>query len=192
VFAYAVVKLHEKGVLDLDTPLTTYISERWIADDPRFDQITARHVLSHTGGLQNWRSTKNPLRMHFAPGSRWLYSGEGYSYLQLVVAHLTGRVSAESCELFDGVRVCATEIDAFLKANLLRPFGMTSSGYVWDTASRNVAVAHNRDGKPTNRPGATPIMAARYGAAGGLSTSATEYARFLTNGDTPLNAFVVA
>jgi CubicO group peptidase (beta-lactamase class C family) len=179
VFAYAVVKLHEKGVLDLDTPLTTYISERWIADDPRFDQITARHVLSHTGGLQNWRSTKNPLRMHFAPGSRWLYSGEGYSYLQLVVAHLTGRVSAESCELFDGVRVCATEIDAFLKANLLRPFGMTSSGYVWDTASRNVAVAHNRDGKPTNRPGATPIMAARYGAAGGLSTSATEYARFL-------------
>jgi CubicO group peptidase (beta-lactamase class C family) len=179
VFAYAVMKLHEKRVLDLDTPLTTYVTERWIKDDPRFDQITARHVLSHTSGLQNWRSTKDPLRVHFTPGSQWLYSGEGYSYLQLVVAHLTGRVSTEPCELFDGVRVCATEIDAYLKANLLRPFGMTSSGYVWDTASGNVALAHNRDGQPTNRPGATPIMAARYGAAGGLSTSATEYAGFL-------------
>lgn len=28
VFAYAVMKLHEKGVLDLDTPLAEYVSER--------------------------------------------------------------------------------------------------------------------------------------------------------------------
>jgi CubicO group peptidase (beta-lactamase class C family) len=180
VFAYAVMKLAEKGVLDLDTPLTKYISERWITDDPRFDLITARHVLSHTSGLPNWRSNKEPLRIHFAPGSRWQYSGEGYSYLQLVVAHLTGRVHAESCEtLFDGARVCATDIDAYLKTNLLRPFGMSSSGYVWDVPSAHTAGAHDRGGKPTNRPGATPIMAARYGAAGGLSTTATEYAKFL-------------
>lgn len=71
VFAYAVMKLGEKGLLDLDTPLTKYTSERWIKDDPRFNQITARHVLSHTSGLQNWRSTKERLRIHFAPGSQW-------------------------------------------------------------------------------------------------------------------------
>ena len=72
------------------------------------------------------------------PGSQWLYSGEGYSFLQLVVAHLTGRVDLATCEtLFDGVRVCATEIDAYLKTNLLRPFGMSSSGYVWDVPSAN-------------------------------------------------------
>ena len=180
VFAYAVMKLAEKGVLNLDSPLTKYISERWIKDDPRFDLITARHVLSHTSGLPNWRSNKEPLRIHFVPGSQWLYSGEGYSFLQLVVAHLTGRVDLATCEtLFDGVRVCATEIDAYLKTNLLRPFGMSSSGYVWDVPSANTAAAHDRDGKPRNRPGATPIMAARYGAAGGLSTSAPEYAKFL-------------
>ena len=180
VFAYAVMKLAEKGVLNLDSPLTKYISERWIKDDPRFDLITARHVLSHTSGLPNWRSNKEPLRIHFVPGSQWLYSGEGYSFLQLVVAHLTGRVDLATCEtLFDGVRVCATEIDGYLKTNLLRPFGMSSSGYVWDVPSANTAAAHDRDGKPRNRPGATPIMAARYGAAGGLSTSAPEYAKFL-------------
>ena len=180
VFAYAVMKLAEKGVLNLDSPLTKYISERWIKDDPRFDLITARHVLSHTSGLPNWRSNKEPLRIHFVPGSQWLYSGEGYSFLQLVVAHLTGRVDLATCEtLFDGVRVCAIEIDGYLKTNLLRPFGMSSSGYVWDVPSANTAAAHDRDGKPRNRPGATPIMAARYGAAGGLSTSAPEYAKFL-------------
>ena len=56
---------------------------------------------------------------------------------------------------------------------------MSSSGYVWPTPSQHTAAAHDREGTPTNRPGATAITAARYGAAGGLSTTATEYARFL-------------
>ena len=145
------------------------------------DSARSQHAtLSHTSGLQNWRSKEEPLRIHFTPGSRWQYSGEGYSYLQLVVAHLTGRVSTQTCEtLFDGLTVCATEIDAYLKTNLLRPFGMSSSGYVWQTPSQHTAAPHDQNGKLTNRPGATPIVAARYGAAGGLSTTATEYARFL-------------
>src|SRR6202023_2071285 len=48
VFAYAVMKLVEKGVIDLDTPLTHYTSERFLKGDPRLDLVTARHVLSHT------------------------------------------------------------------------------------------------------------------------------------------------
>jgi CubicO group peptidase (beta-lactamase class C family) len=180
VFAYAVMKLCEKRVLDLDTPLATYVSERWIADDVRFARITARQVLSHTSGLQNWRSREEPLRVHFEPGAKWLYSGEGYSYLQLVVAHLTGRVSTKSCEtLFDGLTVCATEIDQYLRTNLLRPFGMSTSGYAWDTPPENTAAAHGQDGNPTGRSAPNAVMAARYGAAGGLSTTAVEYAGFL-------------
>ena len=181
VFAYAVMKLCEKGILDLDSPLTTYVSERWIEGDPRLNQITARQVLSHTSGFQNWRSTEEPLRIHFVPGTQWQYSGEGYSYLQLVVAHLTGLVNARSCErMFDGLNVCATDIDGYLATNLLRPFGMPSSGYVWNDAfADGTAAPHDGKGQPTTRPRATPILAARYGAAGGLSTTPTEYARFL-------------
>jgi CubicO group peptidase (beta-lactamase class C family) len=74
VFAYAVMKLCETNVLDLNTPLTRYISERWIENDPRIDLISARHVLSHTSGFQNWRSEAEPLRIHFAPGTQHLYS----------------------------------------------------------------------------------------------------------------------
>jgi CubicO group peptidase (beta-lactamase class C family) len=60
VFAYAVMKLYEKGVIELDAPLTRYASERLLTDDPRLDSITARRVLSHTSGLPNWRSNDDP------------------------------------------------------------------------------------------------------------------------------------
>ena len=78
VFAYAVMKLCEKGIINLDTPLTKYTRERFLEGDPRLDLITARHVLSHTSGFQNWRSSEEPLKIHFTPGEKWMYSGEGY------------------------------------------------------------------------------------------------------------------
>ena len=71
VFAYAVLKLCEMGLLDLDTPLTRYTPERWVPNDPRLDLITARHVLSHTSGFQNWRASGTPLSIDFTPGARW-------------------------------------------------------------------------------------------------------------------------
>jgi CubicO group peptidase (beta-lactamase class C family) len=70
VFAYAVMKLCEKGVMDLDTPLTNYTPERFLEGDPRLDLITARRVLSHTTGFPNWRSEKTPLAIQFTPGER--------------------------------------------------------------------------------------------------------------------------
>src|SRR5262249_7490174 len=115
VFAYAVMKLCEKGVMNLDTPLTKYTSERFLEGDPRLDLITARHVLSHTSCFQDWRSEKEPLKIHFTPGEEYLYSGEGYSYLQSVVAHVTGQ-----------------PMDPFMRQNLFVPFGMASSVYVWN------------------------------------------------------------
>jgi len=97
VFAYAVMKLCEKGALDLDTPLTRYTPERFLQGDPRLDLITARHVLSHRSGFHNWRSADDPLRIHFTPGTQYSYSGEGYAYLQAVVTHLTGHVNPRVC-----------------------------------------------------------------------------------------------
>jgi CubicO group peptidase (beta-lactamase class C family) len=64
VFAYAAMKLFEKGIMALDTPLTRYTLRQWLESDPRLDLITARHVLSHTSGFQDWRSGDEPLRIH--------------------------------------------------------------------------------------------------------------------------------
>ena len=113
LFAYAVMKLVERGVLNLDTPLTKYASERFLKHDARLHSITARHVLSHTCGFQNWRSDENPLKIHFNPGERFEYSGEGYNYLQSVVSKLTRQ-----------------SFETYMQANLLRPLAMRASGYV--------------------------------------------------------------
>src|ERR1043166_3099911 len=170
VFAYAVMKLCERGLMNLDTPLSKYTSARFLEGDPRLDQITARHVLSHTSGFQNWRSTDKPLSIHFTPGEKWHYSGEGYSYLQSIVTHLTGKVNPKDCGTFEaGLEVCATDIDAYMKANVLLPFGMASSGYLWDDRmEKHMARGHDEKGKrfEKRRKPSGPSVA-RYGMAGG-------------------------
>src|SRR5262245_37667975 len=42
VFAYAVMKLCEKGILALDTPLTKYTTLKFVQHDSRLDRITTR------------------------------------------------------------------------------------------------------------------------------------------------------
>ena len=165
VFAYLVMKLAEAGVLDLDTPLTTYSVDRFLQGDARLDAITARHVLSHTSGFQNWRSEKEPLAIHFAPGTQYLYSGEGYNYLQTVVTKLLGQ-----------------PFESYMKSRLFAPFGMSSSRYVWDeVAQRRMARPHDRTGAPLDNRKSTPEAVARYGSAGALLTTPADFATFLIN-----------
>jgi CubicO group peptidase (beta-lactamase class C family) len=181
VFAYAVMKLCEKGVLALDTPLTQYTPERFVEGDSRLDLITARRVLSHTTGFPNWRSERNPLKINFTPGEQFQYSGEGYFYLQSVVTRLTGKVFPDNCGTFEGeLTVCATDIEDYMKVNVLAPFGMSSSGYTWnDRMRRHLARGHDRSGTalPHKAPKAPSV--ARYASTGALLTTATDYAKFL-------------
>lgn len=181
VFAYVVMKLCERGVLDLDTRLTRYAAEPFLKGDPRLDLITARHVLSHTSGFQEIRSGANPLRIQFAPGEKWQYSGEGYAYLQSVVTALTGRVDHKDCSTYEAdMKVCATDFDAYMRTYLLEPLGMRSSGYVWNDAfSQHMAHPHDDQDRPLTPGKHTPADVARYGAVGGLLTTATYYAQFM-------------
>jgi CubicO group peptidase (beta-lactamase class C family) len=181
IFAYAVLRLCERGVLDLDTPLVRYTRNRFLAGDTRLDLITARHVLSHTTGFQDIRSGSVPLAIAFAPGEKWQYSGEGYAYLQSVVTELIGHVDPADCESFEAdLRVCGTDFDPYMRTNLLQPFGMASSGYVSpDGFAAHVARPHDETGQPLPPRTYRPPGAARYGAMGGLVTTAGDYARFL-------------
>ncbi|MEO8098394.1 MAG: serine hydrolase domain-containing protein [Acidobacteriota bacterium] len=164
VFAYAVMKLCERGVLNLDTPLTKYTPERFLEGDPRLDLITARHVLSHTSGFQNWREEGDqPLTIHFTPGEKFMYSGEGYSYLLSVVAHVTGQ-----------------PFEQYMQENILTPFGMDSSGYVWNsTMEQRAARPHDNKNVPFENKKSTPTDVARYGSAGSLQTTPGDYAKFM-------------
>jgi CubicO group peptidase (beta-lactamase class C family) len=180
VFAYAVMQLCDRGAMNLDAPLTKHTRRRILEGDQRLDLITARHVLSHTAGFQNWRSQSNPLRIQSAPGEKYQYSGEGYSWLQSIVTELTGEVNLNQCRRYEvDLEVCATDIDAYMTANIFAPFGMTSTGYVWDDRFTNHARPHDPKGQPRDKGHPTATDAARYAAAGGLHTTATDYARFM-------------
>ena len=163
VFAYVVMKLCETGVMDLDTPLTRYLPQPFLEGDARLDLITARHVLAHTGGFQNWRSEKSPLKIHFTPGEKHLYSGEGYNYLQTVVTHLLKQ-----------------DFDTYMKTRLFAPLGMTSSAYAWqDWLAKRMARPHDSEGNPLDNKKSTPEGVARYGAAGAMLTTPSDYAAFV-------------
>jgi CubicO group peptidase (beta-lactamase class C family) len=182
VFAYAVMQLCDRGVLELDTPLTKYLPDRILEGDPRLDLITARHVLSHTSGLPNFRSRAAPLRIHFTPGERYQYSGEGYWYLQSVITHLQGTLDPANCAAFEaGMQQCATNIDAYLKANVLLPCGMHSSTYAASSPlDQHATRRHDQMGRPLSSGQPSAPAVSRYAAMGGLQTTALDYAAFLS------------
>ena len=123
VFAYAMLRLVEAGVLDLNRPLYDYLPLP-DANGPRMRRVTARHVLSHTAGLPNWRQQPSQLEPSSDPGSGFSYSGEGYFYLQRVAEKLTDK-----------------PFGRLMREQVLDPLGMKQSSFVWqpDFASRMAA-----------------------------------------------------
>jgi CubicO group peptidase (beta-lactamase class C family) len=189
VAAWGVLRLVEEGRVGLDGPVAGHL-RRWQPPPSPFDTeaITVRRLLSHTAGLSvhgyAGQTPEEPLpsiaaslsgeavgsfpvELLQAPGRGWLYSGGGYSVLQLLVEELTGRPFA-----------------AFMRRQVLLPLGMTASGFRW---RRTTATArpHDRQGAPG------PDFAFAEQAAAGLVTTAPDLARFVAaavpgpNGEPP-------
>ena len=106
VSAWGVMRLVQEGLLDLDVPVSFYLT-RWALPETDQDNrgVTIRRLLSHTAGLtdglgyggfplaQEVQTLEASLthaadaspgadgrvRVGVAPGSRWLYSGGGYA-----------------------------------------------------------------------------------------------------------------
>ncbi len=165
VYAYAALKLVERGELDLDKPLIEYVSDEYVMekflgreiDDDRFSRITVRLVLTHSSGFPNWRG-RNPLNINFEPGEKFSYSGEGFGFLQRVIEKNTG-----------------LSLNEFMKKEVFDPLGMTSSSYVWqESYDKHTAYPHNmmgeigRKGKPKQGHAATT-----------LHTTASDFAKYM-------------
>ena len=165
IFAYLVMKQVEKGIIDLDTPLHTYLPYPDIAFDDRYKQITARMVLAHTSGLPNWR-TENPdnrLDIAFAPGTDFRYSGEGYQYLKNVLVHILDTDD-------DG-------LDRLVQEEVARPLGADRLHFTWNEyVAQHKAMGH-QNGMPTNKGPHGNV--GKFGAGYSLHTEARGYASFL-------------
>jgi CubicO group peptidase (beta-lactamase class C family) len=160
VFAYAVLKLVDAGKFELDKPLNQYLPGNYdIGDDPRLGLITARHVLSHTPGFPNWRPQGGALKIHFTPGDRFSYSGEGFVYLSKVIEHVTGE-----------------KFNDFMKKMVFDPLGMTSSGYIWqESYETQKTFRHNSRGEVTGRN-----KPQQPNAAASLHTTARDFGLFIS------------
>lgn len=158
IFAYGVLKLVETGQLSLDKPLTEYLVDSEVKNDPRLNKITARMVLNHTTGFSNLRSKGENLKIYFNPGEKFSYSGEGFMYLQKVVEHLTGM-----------------SIDDYLKRTVFNPLGMSHSSYVWQQKYNTLkAIGYDDQGRPVK-----PYKSEKAHAAFSLHTTALDYAKFM-------------
>lgn len=160
ISAFGLMKLVEDGKLDLDAPVSSYLS-RWQLPLSEFDndEVTVRRLLSHTAGLTDGLGysgfeagipvpsleeslTKAPdadegvsgvVQVGIAPGSAFKYSGGGYTLLQLVVEEITGQSFA-----------------SYMKQAVFEPLGMVHSTYVWnDSSGYQLAEFFNRDGSYT-------------------------------------------
>ncbi len=155
VFTYGVLKLVEKGQLNLDKPLAEYLPYSDIKNDERVYLITPRMVLAHTSGFPNWRPKNEPLKIHFQPGERFSYSGEGFLYLQKVIEYITG-----------------LSLEDYIKKTVFIPLEMSHSTFIWVDDNRK-ATGHNPDGYPILSRMEPP------NAAFTLHSSALDYARFV-------------
>lgn len=143
-FAYMVLQLADEGRLDLDAPLDKLLPQPLPAyrergfdyadllDEPRWRKLTPRILLGHAGGFANTRRYEpdGRLRIHFEPGSRYAYSGEGYTLLQLVIERGLG-----------------LDVGLEMQHRVFDRFGMKHSGMRWrGEFAANIADGYTFDG----------------------------------------------
>lgn len=132
VFSYIVMRMVDRGEIDLDKPLWEYagcLEERFcnaFPDDPEKNRqneewakrLTARIILTHGTGLPNWMKKGRPgegkLIFKCEPDTEYTYSGEGIHYLQRVVEYIAGK-----------------SLEELAIAEVFEPFGMKHSSYRW-------------------------------------------------------------
>ena len=109
--SYAALKLVADGRIDMDSPLSTYLNEKYFPEGSEGNSITLRMVLSHTSGLSNDASGQDT-KVYHKPGEAFHYSGVGFVYLMKVIETITG-----------------LPYDIFMEQSVLLPLGMAHSRF---------------------------------------------------------------
>ncbi|GAA3656426.1 serine hydrolase [Flavivirga jejuensis] len=178
VAAWGIMKLVEEGKVELDSPVEKYLT-RWHFPKSEYsiNKVTIRRLLSHTSGLSlpgypGWSpsdtlptieeslSGKNngpgDVRLIMEPGTKWKYSGGGFTILQLVIEEVTGLKFAD-----------------FMQAEILNPLGMVNSSYII-----NEKILDKSSLEHNNYGAVIPFELFTAKAAAGLHTTIEDFAIF--------------
>jgi len=156
VTSWGVHRLVEEGKIDLDKPVSQYLT-RWQLPESEYDnnKVTVRNILSHTagfvdglgyGGFDSLDETQtleesltkaadgNPFasktKVGYAPNTDYKYSGGGYTLMQLLIEEISGR-----------------PFNDYMNEAVFKPLGMNRSTFVWsDTLDLTLAKFYDRDG----------------------------------------------
>ncbi|WP_167342060.1 serine hydrolase domain-containing protein [Nonlabens sp. SY33080] len=183
ITSFGVLKLVQQGNIDLDTPVDKYLT-RWQLPDSDFDnnKVTVRRLLSHSSGLiddlgysgfaatdsiQTIEESLNKAAdtdysdgvaiVGVEPGSQYLYSGAGYTILQLLIEEVSGQPFTQ-----------------YMKNEVFDPLEMYHSTFQYqDATNKQLAQVYKENGevRPMNRFTAL--------AAAGLYTTTHDLAKFL-------------
>ncbi len=182
VSSFAVMKLVEEGKVDLDTPIDQYLT-RWHLPESDFDnsKVTIRKLLSHSSGLvddlgyggfpphesiqtieesltkaKDSGNSEGKAIVGYEPGSKYMYSGAGYTLLQLLIEEVSGKSFQE-----------------YIKNEVLLPLNMQQSTFNYQGQNFEVAKVYKTDGTTRVMNKFTAL------AAAGLYTSTNDLSKFL-------------
>lgn len=197
ITAWGVMALVEDGAINLDEPVSEYLT-RWQLPTSDFDTrgVTVRRLLSHTAGLddglgydgfdraEDVQSLEDSLtraldaspdksgvvELGAEPGSEWRYSGGGYTILQLFIEEVSGQSFAD-----------------FMSERIFVPLGMTQTTFGHDNAIR-IGLAENFDLSGETEP----FRHYTALAATSLFTSADDLALFIMRQTRPEDLSVLS
>jgi CubicO group peptidase (beta-lactamase class C family) len=185
VAAMGALRLVEQGKLDLDGDVNQKLVT-WKVPENEFTKekkVTLRGLVSHSAGMTvhgfpgyaadkqvptvvqvldgvKPQANTGPIRVDVVPGSKWRYSGGGYTVMQLMMADVYGKPFPQ-----------------LMRELVLEPIGMKNSTYeqpLPKSLDPKAATAHRNGVKINGRYHAYPEM-----AAAGLWTTPTDLALWL-------------
>ena len=166
--AMAVMMLVEDGKVSLDEKASRYLP--WLP--PLYAEVTVRHLLTHTSGVNRdvrtanvdnftpdeFKRRFNAAPASFKPGERWEYSNNGYILLGMIIEAVSGKSYGD-----------------FLRQRVFRPLGMKNTGYNEPPgAAKNRAIGYDWQ---ENAYKPSPYFHGGY-SGGGLISSVADLAKW--------------
>ena len=156
LFAYTVLRLYEKGIIDLDEPLYKHLPFEKSSNTEYNKLLTARKVLSHKSGLPNWDFSSDT-KYKFKPGISYSYSGEGFEYLKRVIEKITNK-----------------DISDILNDEVIKPLGLENMYF-----KKNEIAMQNKANGHSNTFSIIKKMPNEVGVAHSLTTNPKSLAKFI-------------
>ena len=168
IAAYLALILCYRDKLGLDDGIGLILG----IDDPQMGSITPRQILAHTSGLPNWfpeltRRLEGGSLLpkgcfpSASPGERFLYSGEGYFWLQRAIERIVGH-----------------PFNIFAQQELFAGLEMRNSSFVWRSEfTESAASGHDEGDRREDRVRRMRIHALPNAAS--LYTTAQDLGRFV-------------